>query len=137
MANADKGARFLDGRAASRMQRMSGARAMGTTSRPKLPAYGRAVMELRRNGLIPFGWLSVVREWPKAIPPDSIGWHVVIPSADDPAKYDLSLCSGLPVLAVMRSYDNSNAVLVSLIEAAKPAICCAICDGEFAGWIPG
>ena len=33
--------------------------------RKKLPAYGRAVLTARRQGLAPSGWLSIMRTWPK------------------------------------------------------------------------
>ena len=104
----------------------------------RLPAFGRAVMLARRAGLAPFGWLCIVRRWPKLPPhPDSTGWTIVVPAMEDPQLYDLSLCRGLPVFVVADSNDNSNAVLVSLVEAAKPLIGCALVDGEFSTWIGG
>jgi hypothetical protein len=109
------------------------ARRPASQGAPKLPAYGRDVPTARRAGLSPTRWLCVMRDWPRRTWP----WLVIVSAGDDPAQYDLSLCAGLPVIVSCAATDNSNAVLVSLIEEAEPEIGAVIVDGEFSVWIEG
>ena len=101
------------------------------TLRKKLPAYGVAVRELRRQGLAPSGWLNVTRIWPRA----RRDWMLVVPSDADPAGYDYSLVRGLAVLLSTTSTARDNATLVSMIEAAQPAILAVVNDGECTGLV--
>jgi len=115
--------------ACPRIQVSTGTRVM----KGRLPAYAQRWRAAREAGLAPSGWLCVERAWPRRPVP----WLIVVPGDDDPARYDLSLCAGLPVLVFCASRDNSNAVLVALIKAARPSIGAVIVDGQFSSWIGG
>ena len=76
-----------------------------------------------------------MREWPKNIGPDEIGWTVVVPGNDDPSLYDFSICRGLSVIVSTSRQDRDNGVLISLVEQAGPAVGYVLCDGECTGEI--
>jgi hypothetical protein len=97
----------------------------------RLPGYGRHWVAQREAGLAPSGWLSVVRQWPRTPPK----WCLVVPGDQDPAQYNMNICAGLAVIVACSSHDVGNAVLISLIEEAKPAVGVVLVDREFSTWL--
>ena len=101
-------------------------------ARRRLPPYATKCVVARKAGLAPAGWLWIQRSWPER-PPGL--WTIVVPGDEDPAQYDFGLCRGLACYVSCSSGDRANAVLISLIQAANPAIGAVIIDGEFHLWI--
>ena len=97
----------------------------------KLPPYGSRIVDLRRQGFSPSGWLYVDRMWPKK----PRAWSVVVPADDDPTQYDLVLCTGLAVMVSCTDSDNGNEALVEIIEAAKPADGVVLINNQFSAWL--
>jgi hypothetical protein len=99
----------------------------------RLPAFGRYWLARRLAGESPTGAMLLTRTWPKQPAPR---WTVIVPADADPADYDLSIVAGLGVIVSVGATDNANAVLISMVEAARPALAVVLFDGVFLRWIP-
>ena len=92
----------------------------------RLPAYGRAVLQLRRAGLAPTYRRIVVSrrwDWGRAFEP----WRVVVADDCDPSALDLRILAGLDVWLAFGEGDPLLHSLVPAILRAKPRSAHGIC----------
>ena len=100
--------------------------------RRRLPAYGRAIAELRRRGLAPTRALIVDRDFRNTA---AHPWRVVVPANEDPRHFDLSICRGLSPLLVCTGADFGNDALIHELRQAGCAVDVVIQDNRFSRWI--
>jgi hypothetical protein len=98
----------------------------------RLPAYGRQVVALREQGLVPTRCVIIDRSFQKTA---AHPWRLVVPSTEDPTQFDLRLLAGLSPMLVCSSSDVDNHVLVRELRAAGCARGAVIQDGKFREWI--
>jgi hypothetical protein len=88
---------------------------------PRLPAFGRELIELRRRGLVPGRTVIVSLDswrWGKAYP------RLVVPEDLDPAEIDFSMIAGIETFVVWSSKISTIARRDALIRAL---VRCAPC----------
>lgn len=93
-----------------------------TCSRPPLPAYGRELLYLRHQGLVPAGGLTIALDnWSLG----RWGYRLVIAPDSDPAVLDFTGAAGLDVLLAVDSrlsdIERRNAAIRAILRV-NPAI---------------
>lgn len=96
-----------------------------------LPAYGKALIDKRRQGIVPEnGRVFIFDGWPKKPPPPEFGWYAVVPRETAP-ELDYSFARGLDCIAVGQTMADAI-VLGHCILPFKPKRLTLLCPSGHA-----
>jgi hypothetical protein len=77
----------------------------------RLPAFARALVEKRRQGLAPQRDLLISCDWGLG---KAWSWRIVVTDDDDPEELDFAIVAGLSCLLVGRNWDRLDRVAAAV-----------------------
>jgi hypothetical protein len=92
----------------------------------RLPAYGRDLLQKRRQGLVPASrhvWIVDRFDFPR----NTNGWLCVVADGIDPISIDFSFVAGLEVTIVARTLERLDAIAQGVV-AARPKRMVGACE---------